>query len=266
MEPYYEDDLVTLYRGDAADVLPAIDLAGVSTVIADPPYGQTALDWDRWPDGWPSWVAANVPISASMWCFGTMRMFLTRRDEFTGAGWRIAQDTVGEFEVDTTVWEKHNGTGAQGGRFLNVHELLVQWYRGPWADVYNATPRERVHTDDKSVVRQPRPGSGHRRRPNQAIAYTDDGTRLARSVIRAQSIRYRRRNETEKPVAIVAPHIAASCPPGGGLLSMFTGSGTDLVAAQLLGRRAIGIENREDQCEKAAERLSHAPLDFVEVS
>src|SRR6185437_7658158 len=155
MEPYYEDDLVTLYHGDAADVLPAIDLAGVSTVIADPPYGQTALDWDRWPDGWPSWVAANVPISASMWCFGTMRMFLTRRDEFTGAGWRIAQDTVGEFEVDTTVWEKHNGTGAQGGRFLNVHELLVQWSRGPWADVHNATPRERVHTDDKSVVRQP---------------------------------------------------------------------------------------------------------------
>jgi site-specific DNA-methyltransferase (adenine-specific) len=35
--PYYEDGLVTLYHGDAADVLPT--LAGVDLLCTDPPYG-----------------------------------------------------------------------------------------------------------------------------------------------------------------------------------------------------------------------------------
>lgn len=37
-EPYYEDDLVTLYRGDALEVLPSIRSASVQAVITDPPY------------------------------------------------------------------------------------------------------------------------------------------------------------------------------------------------------------------------------------
>ena len=37
MKPYYRDDFVTLYHGDARDVLPL--LARVDGVVADPPYG-----------------------------------------------------------------------------------------------------------------------------------------------------------------------------------------------------------------------------------
>lgn len=38
MTPYYEDDAVTIYHGDALDVLPALDSASVGAVITDPPY------------------------------------------------------------------------------------------------------------------------------------------------------------------------------------------------------------------------------------
>src|SRR3546814_7972972 len=55
------------------------------------------LAWDRWPDGWPA-LAAKV--ASSMWCFGSMRMFLDRAPEF--ADWKLSQDYV---------WEKHNGSG-----------------------------------------------------------------------------------------------------------------------------------------------------------
>jgi site-specific DNA-methyltransferase (adenine-specific) len=94
MTPYYEDGTVSLYLGDCREVLPALGLTA-DLVLADPPYAETSLAWDRWPDGWPAVVAE---FASSLWCFGSMRMFLDRRDEF--ADWRLSQDIV---------WEKHNG-------------------------------------------------------------------------------------------------------------------------------------------------------------
>lgn len=46
MKPYYADKLVTLYHADFSDVVRTID-AAVDCVIADPPYAQTSLAWDR---------------------------------------------------------------------------------------------------------------------------------------------------------------------------------------------------------------------------
>ncbi|WP_083734156.1 class I SAM-dependent methyltransferase [Actinomadura sp. CNU-125] len=60
---YYRDDHITLYVGDMRDVLPALDITA-DLVVADPPYAETALAWDRWPDGWPD-IAAIV--TRSMW-------------------------------------------------------------------------------------------------------------------------------------------------------------------------------------------------------
>ena len=78
MSPYYVDESVTLYHGDFREVLATSNI-GADAIVTDPPYGETKLDWDVWPKGWPS-IAAEY--ARSMWCFGSMRMFLDRRDEF----------------------------------------------------------------------------------------------------------------------------------------------------------------------------------------
>jgi site-specific DNA-methyltransferase (adenine-specific) len=89
VDPYYVDESVQLYKGDCREVIPALGQT-FDCIVADPPYAETSLAWDRWPDGWPT-IAATA-ASGSMWCFGSMRMFLDRQAEF--AGWRMSQDVV----------------------------------------------------------------------------------------------------------------------------------------------------------------------------
>lgn len=38
MKPYYEADGVTIYHGDALEVLPTLAASSVRAVVTDPPY------------------------------------------------------------------------------------------------------------------------------------------------------------------------------------------------------------------------------------
>ena len=248
MRPYYEDEWVTLYHGDWRDLAHGLSVR-TDLIVADPPYGETALDWDRWPTGWPTQA---MQLGDSMWCFGSMRMFLDRHHEF--AHWKMSQDVV---------WEKHNGSSLAADRFTRVHEHAVHWYRGAWSEVYHQPPTTPDATA-RAVRRKAKPVHHQGARGPAYYTSEDGGPRIMRSVIYCRSMHGRAINETEKPTGILEPLIEYACRPGGLVLDLFSGSGAVLVAAKATGRRGIGFEVRESQCEGAARRLAQDVLNFEE--
>jgi DNA modification methylase len=60
---------------------------------------------------------------------------------------------------------------------------------------------------------------------------------------------------TQKPLRLMLDLVGDFSDEGDTVFDPFAGSGTTLVAAKRLGRRAIGIEIDEQECEKAAKRI-----------
>jgi site-specific DNA-methyltransferase (adenine-specific) len=243
MTPYYQDSMITLYCAEYASVLPILPRA--AAVVTDPPYAETSLEWDVWPDRWPS---AFISIAPQLWCFGSMRMFWDRRDDFSD--WKLAQDLV---------WEKHNGSGIHADRFRRVHEFALHFYRGEWKALHRSPPT--VKADDTGrgrILRSSKPqhfGSGESK-----AGYRYNGRRIMRSVIPVASCHGYAVNETQKPEGIVRPLLEYSVPVGGLVIDPFAGSGTTLVVARQMGVRAIGIEKRESQCREIVKRLAQGDL------
>ncbi len=245
-EPYWSDETCALYLGDMREVLPALGVTA-DCIVADPPYGETSLAWDRWPDGWLD-VAAKV--TRSLWCFGSLRMYLEHAAEFKAARWKLSQDVI---------WEKQNGSGFATDRFKRVHEQATHWYRGGWGDIWHDTPHTEVEwrtAANSGRAKPPHTGDiGNRN-------WEDDGTRLTRTVLKIPNM-WRRGalHPTEKPVALLDPLITYACKPGGLVVDPFAGSGSTLDAARASGRRAIGIEAHEKYVERAVRRLSQMVLE-----
>jgi site-specific DNA-methyltransferase (adenine-specific) len=240
--PYFADEFTTVYLGDMRDVLPfGLDFAP-TLVLTDPPYGDTSLEWDRWPGDWTAFVPPSVD---QMWCFGSMRMLLDHAHEFRSVGWKYAQEVV---------WEKHNGSGFADDRFKRVHEFATHWYRGPWGAL-TIEPQYIDEATKRTVRRKERP-------PHTGeiagSTYTsiDGGPKLQRSVIYARSAHGQAIHPTEKVQRILEPLIRYSTKVGDTILDPFAGSLSTARVARLVGRKSVCIEANEKYLERAVTRLT----------
>lgn len=227
LEPYYQDDLVTLYNADCREVAAWLE---ADVLVTDPPYG---IGWTR-----PELRNAHNPTAhagiendadvtvrdeaLSAWgetkpalIFGSLRAAYPH-------GWHrmlvFAKPTV--------------GCGLIGVRLPWLSNWEPVFVLGDWPSV---TP------DRDSVLRT---------RHRAASGYSGYATRAG--------------HPHTKPLDVLEALVEA-CPPGI-VADPFVGSGSTLIAARNLGRRAIGVEIEERYCELAARRLSQGSLDFGDAS
>ena len=162
-------------------------------------------------------------------------------------------------ECGELIWTKSGGgTGPFGSRYRprRAWESLLWFARTgrPWVDVKaNGTPTKRTITNTTAR----RKGEGE-----YLSKFTDQtaGTPTrCEDIVDVPAGRWTNIGSAEHP-APFPPDLAAwcmklACPPDGTVLDPFVGSGSTLVAAKRLGRKAIGVELDERYCEIAAARL-----------
>ena len=129
-------------------------------------------------------------------------------------------------------------------RPASTHTLLV-WDKGDAAGMGDLSVPWKPNTEEVYVI-----GKGF-------VGSRDS------SILRANVVTWAskgREHPNMKPLGLMQALIA-KCPPGI-VADPFAGSGSTLVAAKALGRKAIGVELEERYCEIAARRLAQGVLDF----
>lgn len=224
MKPYYEDDQVTLYLGDCREITGWVT---ADVLVTDPPYGR----------GWRLNAGmANLDGRGR----GRAHAGIAGDDDSSTRdaalalwgerpavvfGDLLVPNPAGTAQV--LVYAKPIDAGIRGARNGYRRDVEAIYLVGPWPlGVGGRT----------SVLR----------------------TRALVAGPKALSTRYG--HPHAKPVDLMAELIG---PTEGVIADPFTGAGSTLVAAKMLGRRAIGVELDEAYCEAAAKRLAEPDLFMI---
>lgn len=277
MKPYYADDSVTLYHGDCGELLADGALPAIQLTVTSPPYA------DLISYGAVSSIGQMGDMAFEDWSDG-MRELLLHLLDLTVEGGRAAIN-VGDVCVSRRRAGRHYTLPLAASLTMSAFDGgwdVLTPIR--WEKVANITleassssgvlgkpnqPGGVIKNDAESVLLLRKPGAYRRPTDEQiqsAHIPSDDYRQLFRGVWRDVAGTSSPDHPAPFPLAIPSRLIRMFSFPGDTVLDPFAGTGTTLLAARLLDRKAIGIEVEERYCELIAKRLDQGVLDFGEVS
>lgn len=221
---YYQDDFATLYLGDCLTQTAWLD---ADVLCTDPPYGR-------------GWVSGSGMTNSLGYGRGSSAHGGIANDHSTEArdaaleawgerpavvfGDLLISPPVGA--VQCLIYAKAADAGIKGARAGFRRDAEAIYLTGAWP----------VGVDGRSSV-----------------------LRSSSWVAGPTSPSFRYGHPHAKPLDLLEQLLTIA---HGTIADPFAGSGSTLVAAKALGRKAIGVELEEKYCEIAARRLSQDVLDF----
>lgn len=224
---YYGDGSCVIYHGDCRDVL--ADISTVDHVMSDPPYSDTTHEGARTGDASDAGVLIDFASASAGFVRGILARIPCRRWAVLTCDWQhvlpLKQEPPNGWKfVRHGAWVKPNGTPQfTGDRPAQGWEAVAILHANvPGRMRWNGGGLPAVWTHCKVAGLHP----------------------------------------TGKPEPLLMEWVNLFTDAGETILDPFMGSGTTLVAAKRLGRKAIGIELEERYCEIAAKRLAQGALDL----
>lgn len=233
MKPYYEDQGITLYHGNAFEVMATLADGSIDAVITDPPYSER--------------THKNAKKNDPELGYGVKAVHF---DSFTD---EMLYQAFEEMARVTKSWIVSNIDYNHAFRFETQPPLgMVQKRIGVWV---KNNPMPQISAD--------RPGQGW-----EAITYLHkangrsswNGGGLHGNYV--TNLATPTGHPTPKPLSMIHSFVERFSDHDDLILDPFAGGGTTLMAARNLGRRAIGVEIDEQWCELIANRLGQGAFDL----
>ena len=252
VKPYYQSDTGNniLYHGDCMELLPLLN-GRVDVVFADPPYFLSnggfsvqsgkivSVNKGEWDKGisiddmyafnmkWIGLCREVLTNNGTIWVSGTYHNIFSVANALASLGFKI---------LNVITWAKTNPPPNISCRYFTYSTEFIIWARKKEkvAHYYNYELMKHIN-DDKQMT---------------------DVWRLPAIAPWEKSCG---KHPTQKPLGLLSRIIMASTQPGAWILDPFAGSSTTGIAANLLGRRFLGIEK---ECDFAA--ISKARREEIE--
>lgn len=230
IEPHYVEDGIIVYNAACEDVLPLLEVGAFAACITDPPYGIEFVSNHRKlrthiasPIVGDDHLPVEIIEEIAPLLRDTAALYWFCTDDGITPFKEAAKD-AGLIERTTLVWDKLNWTsGDLDGDWACRLEYIA------WA------------AKGRHLLRGGR--------PNNLLQFHREA---------AGSFDFH--HPSQKPVDLLYRLIETSTDKGDLILDPYAGSGSTLRAAKDLGRRAVGIEIREDYAEVIVKRLAQGVL------
>jgi len=230
IKPYYQDEQAIIYNGNCLEVIQQFGDKSFDLVLTDPPYNQK-YHYDIYNDDLDPREYRDL----------LQKVFVGRKCVIIHYPEKtikiLATLNIGKLE-EVVAWVYNSNTTKQ-------HRLITWWNCKP---DFRKIPQKYKNPTDKRIKKRIKENK-------KARGYDWWQINQVKNVSKGKNS-----HSCPIPIEVAERIIKSTTNENSLILDPFMGSGTTLVAAKKLGRKAVGIEISEKYCEIAKKRLAQIKL------
>lgn len=251
-QPYYSTEIGSLFKGDCINIMDQLINKGLTfdAIITDPPYSITGYKWDKIIPFDEMWERLDKLIKPN----GAIILF--GNEPFSSD---LRNSNKDYYRYDWK-WLKTQVTGYQNAKFqpLRCYEdVMVFSKSGAISSCNNPMcyyPQGLIEYNKKVIGKSV--DYVKEKKNNQKFEYIQEYKNYPRNVIQfaRETNLY---HPTQKPCSLMEYLIQTYTKENELVLDFTSGSGSTLLACEILNRRWVGIEITEKYCEVIKRRLEN---------